>query len=103
MIDFLKAHMELFIIVGLLLLSGLLKVAFIRRIKKKEVKDLLESIVNWISIFLVIGLLFVYFSDTKWLFGTLTTINNSSISLFMIIFNNKCSIVFKLICGRKGL
>ena len=84
MLNILNAYQELFIIALILIVNAGLKLIFLRHIKKLEVKDLLKLIINWVSAFFIVGLLFVYFSEAKWLFQPLFTLNQTSISLFMV-------------------
>lgn len=84
MTDFIRIYQELFMIVGILIGNLVLKLALTKYFKKEETRNVLKLILNWVSAFVSIGLLLVYFSGATWLFDPLITFNNVPISIFSI-------------------
>ena len=65
-------------------------------IKQKRTQLFLETIVNWITLFILVIYFFMYFSKTSFIYQTLFVFSNTKITIFLIL-----AVLFSIILAVK--
>ncbi len=68
--------------VGRIIIRGLINKIFKKR---EKTRNILESLVNWLTFYGYIVFVLTYFSESKWMFQKIFSIGESEISIFLII------------------
>ena len=72
---------------GLFFIGRIIIKGFINKMfkKREKTKNILESLINWLTFYGYIVFVLTYFSDSKWMFQKIFSMGESDISIFLII------------------